>query len=261
VTRASFAFTKWYIDCLDAKGGLVILYWTSLEWRHLRLTWHSVTQSAPDAAPRTRSSIVACEPPVPSAESIRWSSKRLHCEADLHTGVAAAAAIATQELAPGVFWTCAAPAARATVRLGDSLFRGTGYAEHIRLELPPWQLGIRRLRWGRWIGEGATRSVVWIEWSGDTDRRWVFLDGLASSARRVDERSIVADNATLTLDNGAVVIDRRVGAAIGRIAALRAIAPRWLMAARETRRTHFGTLNDGRTETRGTAVDEVVEFG
>jgi hypothetical protein len=258
VARGSFAFTKWYIDCLDDKGSLVILYWTSLEWRRLRLTWHSVTHSAPGAAPRTRSSIVACDPPVEAAGTIRWSSKRLHCEVELHAGVAA---IAPQELAPGVLWTCAAPAARAIVRVGDTVFRGTGYAEHIQLHVPPWQLGIRRLRWGRWIGDGATRSVVWIEWSGDTDRRWVFLDGLASDAGRIDERSVAAGTTTLTLDDGTVVIDRRVGAAIGKIAALRAIAPRWLMAARETRRTRTGTLNDGHTETRGTAVDEVVEFG
>jgi hypothetical protein len=258
VTRGPFAFTKWYIDCLDANGSLVILYWMSLEWRRLRLTWHSVTQSAPGAAPRTRSSIVACEPPVEAAGKIRWSSKRLHCEADLHTGVAA---IATQELAPGVLWTCAAPAARTTIRLGDTVFRGTGYAEHIRLEVPPWQLGIRRLRWGRWIGEGAARSVVWIEWNGDSDRRWVFLDGLARDTGRVDERSVVAGNATLALDDGTVVIDRRVGGVISRVAPLRAIMPRWLMAARETRRTRTGTLSDGRTETRGTAVDEVVDFG
>ena len=258
MTRGSFAFTKWYIDCLDATGGLVILYWTSLEWRRLRLSWHSVTYSVPGAAPRTRSSIVACEPPIAVAGSIRWNSTRLRCEADLHVGVDA---IATQELAPGVFWTCAVPAARATIRLGNTVFRGTGYAEHIRLQVPPWQLGIRRLRWGRWIGDGAARSVVWIEWNGDTDRRWVFLDGRAAHGSRIDEHAVVSGNASLALEPGHVVIDRRVGAAIGRIAALRAISPRWLMAARETRRTRVGTLSDGETETRGTAVDEVVEFG
>ena len=258
MTRGSFAFTKWYIDCLDANGSLVILYWTSLEWRRLRLTWHSVTHALNGAAPRTRSSIVACDPPVEASGKIRWSSKRLRCEADLHSG---AAGIATQELAPGVFWTCAAPAARTTVRLGDTVFHGTGYAEHVRLEVPPWQLGIQQLRWGRWIGDDAARSLVWIEWHGDKDRRWVFLDGLVSDTRRIEERSVVAGNATLALDAGTVVIDRPVGGVISRIAPLRAIAPRWLMAARETRRTRHGTLSDRGIETRGTAVDEVVAFG
>ena len=44
MTSGSFAFTKWYIDCLDEEGRLVILYWASLEWRRLRFTWQSVVR-------------------------------------------------------------------------------------------------------------------------------------------------------------------------------------------------------------------------
>jgi len=254
----SFALTKWYIDCLDREGRLTILYWASLEWRRFRLTWHSVSICAPGEPVKTRSSVVACAPPVSSASSVTWNSARLKCEVELTRGVSG---IAEQELAPGVSWTCVAPAARATIRLDDTVVRGTGYAEVIRLTTPPWKVGIRELRWGRWISDDATRSVVWIAWAGDADKRWAFLDGKAATSAALEERSISAGDATLALDAPTVLVDRGLAKTIGKVPGLRAAVPRWLSGGHEQRRTRAGILREGRAVFRGSAVDEVVSFG
>lgn len=258
MTPASFAFTKWYIDCLDREGRLVIVYWTSLDWRRLRLTWHSVIRCVPGAPVRARSSVAPCPPPTQSANTIHWGSSRLDCDIQLD-GVGHG--IAPQRLADGLTWSCAAPGARTTVRLGDSIFRGTGYAELIELRVPPWQLGIEQLRWGRWIGDDAATSLVWIEWNADKSNRWVFIGNQRAKTAGISEAAVFADDATLTLDAPTVVIDRGLGHTINRIPALRAVAPRWLVGGREERRTRAGTLRRGAIEMHGTAVDEIVEFG
>lgn len=235
----------------------MILYWASLEWRRLRLTWHSVSSCEAGAHVLTRSSVVPSAPPVATAASVTWKSARLNCEVELAPGVGS---IPRQELAPGVSWTCVAPAARATVRLDDAVIRGTGYAEVIELRTPPWKIGLQQLRWGRWISDDAARSVVWIAWKGDADRRWVFLDDNAA-AGTVSEDSVNAGSATLALDAPSIIMNRGLKQTIGKIAALSAVAPRWLLGGHEERRTRTGTLREGRTETRGTAVDEIVDFG
>ena len=257
MTPGSFAFTKWYIDCLDEEGRLVILYWASLKWRRLRLTWHSVVRCEPGARAQARSTVLPCAAPVQSPGEVRWKSERLDCEVHLAGG---ARGIATQHLADGVSWTAVAPGARARVRLGDSEFSGTGYAEHIELRVAPWTIGLHRLRWGRWISGDATRSAVWIEWNDSPNTRWVFLDGARVDAT-LDDMSVAAPGATLTLDTPHVVVDRSLGAAINRIPALRAVAPSWLVAGSEERRTRTGTLRESGDVTRGSAVDEVVNFG
>lgn len=258
MASGSFAFTKWYIDCLDRDGRLIILYWASLKWRRLLLTWHSVTRCDPGARVWARSSVRACEPPVPSGASIRWASTPLKIAVAM---TASGNSIAAQELADGVSWACPAPAARVTVQLGDTAFRGTGYAEVMQLRVPPWTLGIRRLRWGRWISDDTARSVVWIEWNGVADRRWVFRDGTSEAAAKLEERMVTAGPATVALGEAQVVVDRGLGGTLGRVPAVRAVAPRWLLGGHEVRRTRAGVLREGRAETRGTAVDEIVDFG
>lgn len=257
MTRGAFAFTKWYLDCLDEEGRLLILYWATLEWRRLKLTWHSVARCEPGAQVQTRSSVRPCAAPVQSPGVVRWKSEVLDCEVEL---VGGGSGIATQQLADGVAWTAVAPGSHARVRLGDTEFHGTGYAEHFTLRVAPWTLGLHQLRWGRWISSDATRSAVWIQWNGSPDTQWVFLDGARANAT-VDDDSVTASGATLALDPPRVVVDRSLGATVNRIPALRAVAPRWLVAGKEERRTRPGTLREGRTETQGTAVDEVVDFG
>jgi hypothetical protein len=255
---SSFALTKWYLDCLDRDNRLVILYWASLQWRRLRVVWSSVVRHAPGDRVIARSSVRACDPPVHDGAATRWLAPRLGCAAELAAGVPR---MAPQELAPGVTWTCVSPAANATIRLGSEVFRGTGYAEVMNLNVMPWTLGIRHLRWGRWISDDTARSVVWIDWNHEAGTRWVFLDGRTAGGTELDDTGVRWRGGSLTLDDANVAIDRGLGATVRRIPALRAVAPRWLVGGHEVRSTRAGVLRDGAAQIHGTAVDETVDFG
>jgi hypothetical protein len=267
----SFAFTKWYLDCLDRDGRLVIVYWASLEWRRLRLTWHSAAVFAPGVRADAKSSVIQVDAPRHSGSTVSFKSDRIDCDAMLRCGVGG---IAPQRLADGVTWTCVAPAARAVVRVGNTTIEGTGYAECMELRVPPWKLGIAGLRWGRWISDDASRSMVWIAWNGGSkgshpersegtavSNRWLFLDDKATHVTAMDDNPISNGAASLALGAPTILVDRGIGHTISKIPALRAVAPKWLVGGNEVRRTRAGTLREGSSAIRGTAVDELVEFG
>jgi hypothetical protein len=72
-----------------------------------------------------------------------------------------------------------------------------GYVEKLTLNFGPWQLGLQRLKWGRFCGQ--RHSLVWIEWEGRIAKRLALLDGLAISLHAVLRERIDAAGATLAL--------------------------------------------------------------
>jgi len=50
-----------------------------------------------------------------------------------------------------------------------------GYAERLTINFLPWQLGLRRLKWGRFCGR--EHSLAWIEWEGRHPLRLCLFDG------------------------------------------------------------------------------------
>ena len=83
-----------------------------------------------------------------------------------------------------VDWHCVLP--RGPVSAGA--FNGLGYAEHLRLTIPPWRLPIRTLRWGRFLS--PRNSLVWIDWQGGFTSRTLFLNGRPAVAVALDDEAI-----------------------------------------------------------------------
>ncbi len=248
------------MDCVDDEGGVVIAYWTSLAWRGLALTWHSVARYNPDGTHTSRTSIAHCGPPLLTTASVTWEAPRLRCVVNLRPRQHA---LATMNLHDGVEWSCLAPAAESSITLaGRPAIRGTGYAERIVMHVPPWQLGIRELRWGRWISSNAARSAVWIEWTGSAARRWVFFDGHLATRGEITDDTIQAGQAQLALGERRTLHDRTLGKSLGRITALKAVVPKSLLSLRETKWVRSGVLRlPNLPAVSGTVIDEVAVFG
>ena len=154
------------------------------------------------------------------------------------------------------------PAARGSMRLssGESL-SGATYVERLALSIPPWELPITELRWGRWIDANAGHSVVWIDWRGSDPRTWVFMDGCRVSGAGVSDSVVAADGVSLALGSPRVLVDRHLGDVFRQIGPLRGIVPAALHSYHEVKWTSAGVLTtpafsalDGRT------VYEVVRF-
>ena len=250
MAKAPFTLTKWYFDCVDAESRVVIGYWASLSWRGIALTWQNVTLFEPGKAPVSRSSLASASPP--SATS--WHAEALGCVMDFEP---TQPPIEERLLADGsgvVEWRVEAPAARVSASLqGFAPLRGTGYAERILITIPPWRLPIRELRWGRWIGQDASRSVVWIDWRGKAPRTWVFVDGAAVSSAEVTDENVRAGALDLSLDKRFTLEERSLEEIVSAIPGLRAVIPRSFLGLRQSRWCSHGSC-------AGHAIHEVVVF-
>jgi hypothetical protein len=259
---ASFTLSKWYFDCVAPDGRVVIGYWASLVWRRLALTWQNVVLYELGEVPVRRSSLMASPPPDVDGDAITWRAPALGCVIDVKSQQRP---IEKRLLGAGtdvVEWRAEAPAAAVSVELdGFATVQGTGYAERLLITVPPWRLPIRELRWGRWLDAAPSRSVVWIDWRGESPRTWVFVDGIMAPSAVVTDECVSAGAVNV------VVGERRTleALAFSQIAAtippLHAVVPKSLLALRQTRWCSSGTLQEGNAAAlNGRAIHEVVVF-
>ena len=161
-----------------------------------------------------------------------------------------------------VEWRVETPAAAVSAAVrGFAPVNGTGYAERIRITIPPWRLPIRELRWGRWIAEDGTRSVIWIDWRGKAPRTWVFADGAAADAADVTDDGVRTGSLEVALGERRTLQARSLSEIASTIPALRAVVPRSFLGLRQSRWCSDGHLRerDG-APCAGRAIHEVVVF-
>jgi len=263
-TRAGTAFTltKWYVDCVAPDGRAVIGYWTSLAWRGLALTWQNVVLYEPGRPPARRSSLASAPPPAVSGDAISWSAPALGCVIDVALRQPPFAERLLEDDTGIVEWQVQAPAGVVSVDMrGFAPVRGPGYAERIRITVPPWRLPIRELRWGRWHDAAPDRSVVWIDWRGESPRTWVFVDGIRTSSAVVTDDGVSAGPMNLVLGERRTLEDHALSDIVATIPPLQALVPKSLLALRQTKWCGSGTLSDGSDASlSGHAIHEVVVF-
>ena len=258
----AFSLTKWYFDCTSIDGRTAIGYYASLEWRRLSLTWQALSLWDAGELSLERSAMAAGPQPRCDGDRILWNAPRLGCDYAAQRRTEPVEIRLLEHRGGSLDWRCEAPAATTTLSIaGHSCMRGTGYAERIRMTVPPWQLPIRELRWGRWIDEVTMHSVVWIDWRGPEPRTWVLIDGAVTSHADVQDACVAAGLAVLTLERRSTLSTRSLLDIIGRSAALRAVVPSSLMSLRQVKWESHGTWRrEGFSSMTGTAIHERVVF-
>jgi hypothetical protein len=255
-----FRLTKWYIDCADEGGRVAIAYWASLAWRSLGLTWSSIAVYEPGAPVRRTSALGRAAEPRLEGHSLTWRDPGIATELEAEVLQSGASARLLTHGAGGVEWDCAAPAAEVSLHApGGAAVRGRGYAERLVLTLPPWQLPIRELRWGRWIAAGPVRSLVWIDWRGAAPATWVLRDGSLCPGATVSDSEVRAGGDRLPLGPRQLLHSRRLDDVFAGIAPLRGLVPAAVLAIEDTRWTSRVPLRspDG-ADLPGTTIAELV---
>jgi hypothetical protein len=259
VADAPFAFTKWYLDCVADDGRVAIGYWASLSWRAVSLVWQGLSLYEPGCPPFQRTTLRRHLPPKNDHGRIRWENPGV--------GVVLTAEIRQPMFGLRLFeahsgyaeWQCEAPVARVTLEAdGRPAMHGCGYVEQLTLTLPPWQLPLDELRWGRWIDAHGDRSLVWIEWRGAEPRRWVFVDGVRTPDASVLDDRVLAGATVLRLEDYRTLSCRALDDVVGAIPGLRPIVPPSLLAWRESKWISRGVASRGDAFMTGSAIHERV---
>jgi hypothetical protein len=258
----AFSLTKWYLDCVDPGGRTAIVYWTSLAWRGISLTWHHLTRHDPGVAPWQRSSLARVAPPEWRNGELAWRSGRMGCHVRCVPRTAPFSARLFESPDGSLDWHCEAAISDVRIEMEDqSPLSGLGYAERLVLSLPPWRLPMDELMWGRWISNSAMRSCVWIAWRGDHPMEAVFLDGRRTLDAEVSDDRILVGGDVLTLANRRTLHARSLGDLVRPVRPLAALLPSSWLHVQDVKWFSTGRLQSGGIPPEdGFAIHERVVF-
>lgn len=142
---------------------------------------------------------------------------------------------------------------------GNGLSPGArGYVERLTLNFRPWQLGLQRLRWGRFCG--GRHSLVWIEWEGRHPMRLALLDGQKRELREVAPENVDCTECALHLTRRRTLVQESMSEGGLRVLSLpRRLAALQFFRGLETKWFALGELFlEGEAADSGHAVFEEV---
>lgn len=257
-----FLLDKWYLDVVTDEGAAAICYAARYRWGLARGGYASVLYAAPGVGALEQATRRHVEWPREDRDTITWRSGPLQVLGRWRRDAAPIARGLLDEPADAVHWTCHMPRARASVQLADATLEGLGYIESLRLRMPPWKLPISSLHWGRHTS--SRHSLVWIEWTGAEERRWVWLDGMLQPAAILPDGGLsgLEDGGSLRLEPFRDLRDSPVLSTIGGLLpslARRLAGPLGRMHERK-HLARSAIVRDGRPLDQGWTVHEEVTW-
>ena len=234
MTRPSFELSKWYFDCVTQDGRAFIGYAGELRWKSLALHYQSSLLHSDRDGTRTRFSLRKVRPPSVSSRHLTGNRRRCKSrERGTHWNIQFAPPFCSRTPAQSSGTACSlAPRpAFASQRLPPC---GLGYAEHLRITIPPWRFPLQELRWGRFLSEA--HSLIWIDWQGSYSTRVVFHNGASVQAESITEQHVVLTGRKIILDfeRSSVLREGTLAeTALSKIPNVRKIFPRSVLGIRE----------------------------
>lgn len=251
---------KWYLDVTSEPGAGAIVYGTSLRYREVTVHYQSLLLRGNDGRVRQRARLRAGASLRVEGDEARASLPAWRLEGVWHRACAPVEATVIDTPEGAIHWRCEMPAARATVRVGDTVIEGHGYVERVTMTLAPWRIPWRALRWGRYVS--SRRSLVWIRLDeGAAPYQGSWLDGAITEATLRDEPFAVETPAgALTAEAPSPLREGRLDeTALSMVpAGLKRLFPRGAMGLEEHKWIARGAFGDD--PERGVVIHERVRF-
>lgn len=259
---AHFSLVKWYMDCVSEAGEVVILYSARVRWRGIGLAYSNLIWTD-GAAGKSASSMHGAKISR-EEQQIVVASQPLGLQG---TWAARAAPIERTVYAcesGSVIWNCLQPAASVSLKIGEKKLTGAGYAECLTLTLPPWQLPLRHLQWGRFVSGRdtlTTEAVAWIEWKGPYAMSLVIHNGASHEGASIATTEVRWDGGKLRMEEPLALRAGRLGSTILPAApALSRIFPHSLFNVEERKWRSRGILEAPDRKSRGWVIHETVDW-
>jgi hypothetical protein len=257
--QSGFQLTKWYFDCVSDLGDALIVYCAHLGWRGLGLYYSSTLLSMQDKV-TSRSSLRRFAAPIEANQSTELKLRPIGVCGTWRPLQPQVRQTILEGPQGSIEWRCMLPKAQVNATVLDHPLAGLGYAECLTLTIPPWDLPLSRLQWGRFLS--CDHCLIWIDWQGMHKHRYVFHNGTECVATEISEHEIaLEDGGLLQLDCGKSLRDGQLGETIlPATPALRRFFPGSMFGIRERKWCSRGRLQLGGEEVFGWAIHEVVDW-
>jgi hypothetical protein len=256
---SSFQLTKWYFDCVSDSGDALIVYCAHLRWRRLGLHYSSALLSLHDRV-SSRSSVRRFATPMETKAAMELKLSSIGVAGSWHSMQPPIRRTILDGPQGSIEWCCLQPKAQVDVTVRGDTLAGLGYAECLRLTVPPWDLPLTRLQWGRFLSQD--HCLIWIDWQGSHKHRFVVHNGKECAVVGLSEREITLDQrGRLHLDCGKSLREGQLGDTVLRATpTLRRFFPGSMFGIRERKWRSRGRLQLGGKEVFGWAIHEVVDW-
>lgn len=255
--------TKWYLDFVSDDGVAALCYSAKLSYHDLSLGYSALVTGQYNGEFKAQYSLQNPMPEI-TADVLHWqAAKSATAFSWQTTGMSASQPLALwQTEEGGVVWHNLIPGAQAQMHHDHQLTFGRGYVEQLSLDIPPWKLPIKRLRWGRFVGSQLT--LVWIQWhlrDGST-KQWLTLNQQAVEHFSLSDQRVSCAAGRLQIGPGSPI---RQGflrdTAFSGTAFLQRFLPKAVLDIHEHKQLAPAAFySDGQATLDGWVIDEVVEF-
>jgi hypothetical protein len=254
---SEFSLVKWYMDCVNEGGDAAILYCADLHWRRAHLSYCSIL-SVQGRSVESHSSMFRYRLSS-TGDQILVEFPRLGVSGKWEADAAPVQRTVYESAAGAVVWGCLQPRSSVNLRVGDRELAGIGYAECLTLTLPPWQLPMRQLRWGRLVS--PQDSLAWVDWQGEYSTSFAVHNGRICETLSVSDSEIAIQGVTVRMEESFSLRAGQLGSTIIPGApALGKLLPRSLLNIEEQKWRSRGILNAPDRSSRGWVIHEVVNW-
>lgn len=228
----------------------------------LRLRYGAVlTQDAPGAPLAQRQSLRRPVVRIGDAD-VRVTWPALGVSGRWRDGAAAGPCTVADVGGRTVEWRALALNADVALRVGNCWSSGVGYAEVVRLSLPPWRLPFADLGWGRFVADDRASALTWIATGPDGISQAWTPSLPAGAPASVTEAGVATEGADLRWEAGSTIRREVVSTTLlRRLAPVGAALPAGLRDIREHKLLSRGVLADERGEREGWVIHERVRWG
>ncbi len=242
---------KWYADSIGTNQTTpTIRYLAHLHCLGLKFSYAAQLGTEPFS--RFRFGLNSIALPKVTQQTLNWASDTSDQTLSWHNS----------ESRPVVLWKQADQYVIWNPRvLNSSSACSSSYVEQLILNVAPWKLGIRLLKWGRFCG--PTRSLVWIEWEGKYPLKKVFLDGVQEELLKVEHDRVIANSVTLLITQCQPLVQETLeSGALKKLGFLKALIPQNFQLGQENKWYGCGSLQltSGEVE-QGNVIYEEVTWG
>jgi hypothetical protein len=253
------------MDCVSDAGEVAILYSARVRWRGVRLAYSNVI-STDGATAKSQSSMHGAKIRR-DGEQILVASQQLGIQGQWTARAAPVERTVYACKSGSVVWNCLQPAASVSINAGEKKLAGAGYAECLTLTVPPWQLPLRHLQWGRFVADSDALSpdaftsdaVAWIDWKGSYSLSLAVYNGASHEGASISETEIAWGGGELRMEEPLALRAGRLGSTVLPAApALSRIFPHSLFNIEEKKWRSRGILETPDHQSRGWVIHETV---
>lgn len=266
MANEKFFLDKWFLDFVGSNGETMIFYAAKLTWHGITVPYTSWLNYNPISGVNLKSRFRNINMPIKKENEITWVDDKFKIDG---SWVATSKPIKSKiyESKEGALsWNCYQPSSDVQLKINNQIINGKGYAEQLILTVPPWDIPMDELRWGR-FGSNSDH-IVWIELRKESNRQWLWHNGdkMENCTIENDYISIPERTIVLKLDQTVVLeSEKKIFSVVNKLSRFlpgfnRIMPLKFILADEQKWLSNGRLLKDGNEVVDGKSIHEWVNF-